>query len=110
MRYIIIVLFILFGFFSSEPVRVTHTVFSYRSTHRSGYDTRMPLGFLIEVLFYLVRRLTFLVFVHRGPVFVSTRFIVRNEIDFSDKLAFNEDVGVPAARCALRRCLRRPWP
>lgn len=92
MRYIIILLF----FFRRG--RVTHTaVFSYRVDAPLRLWYRMPSD-LIEVLFYLARRSPWLRFSYSftgRPVFVSTRFIVRSEIDFDDKRGFNEDVGAP---------------
>lgn len=85
MRYIIILLF----FFSRG--RVTHTlrVFIWRPGRRTA-PVMIPnaFRFLIEVLFYLVRRwgrLRFSYSFTARPVFVSTCFIVRNEIDFNDK-------------------------
>lgn len=76
--------------------RVTHT--AARPGRRTA-PVMIPnaFRFLIEVSFYLVRRSPRLRFSYSftaRPVFVSTRFIVRNEIDFIDKLSFNEDVGV----------------
>lgn len=71
--------------------RVTHTD---GSTHLSGYDTEclyiFDWGFILFGATF--GTITFLVFT--AQVFVSTRLIVRNEIDFGDKHGFNEDVGV----------------
>lgn len=85
MRYIIILLF----FFGRG--RVTHTVrvFIWRPGRRTA-PVMIPnaFRFLIEVLFYLARRSPRLRFSYSftaRPVFVSTSFIVRNEIDFTDK-------------------------
>lgn len=88
MRYIIMLLF----FFRLG--RVTHTVvFSYGGAGRRTAPVMIPnaFGFLIEVLFYLRRRSPRLRFSYSftaRPVFVPTRFIVRNEIDFNDKRRF----------------------
>lgn len=83
MRYII--MFLLFFFFVRG---ITHTAvcMAAGSTH---FSVMIPnaLRFLIEVLFYLARRSARLHFSYSftgRPVFVSTRFIVRNEIDFND--------------------------
>lgn len=85
MRYIIILLF----FFGRG--RVTHTgrVFIWRPGRRTA-PVMIPnaFRFLIEVLFYLARRSARLRFSYSftaRTVFVSTSFIVRNEIDFNDK-------------------------
>lgn len=90
MRYIITLLFC-FGSRACNP-----------GTGRRTSPVMIPnaFTFLIEVLFYLVQRsprLRFSFLVFTAPVFVPTRLIVRNEIDFCDKLAFNEDVGVLVA-------------
>lgn len=64
--------------------------------------------FLIEVLFYLARRSARLRFSYSftaRPVFVSTRFIVRNEIDFTDKLALLMKTWV----CRFGRRFWSPW-
>lgn len=57
------------------------------STHRSGYDTEclkiFDWGFILFGATF--GRLHFLYSFTARPVFVSTHFIVRNEIDFNDK-------------------------